>query len=893
MSPVQRLLAVVGLIAIPAGALAGADADRADTAALLTWTSPWRHFIMCRPPKYATPVVDRRGRKYEFVEYWPGWHVAPQHGRIVTPAPPGGWMRPDFDDRDWPRERQPDAGEHEWTPVVALKCLRGRFLVPDPARVKDLTLEMSYIGGIVVYLNGEEVTRRHLPKGALKPDTPGEAYGERAYADASGKLLGALHPHTYSGRRPTKEVLAARYRILRTALPAGRLRPGVNVLAIEVHRSDYHPLAAGWRWTCGGMGGNIAYWSHVGVERLTLAVAPAGSAVAEPGAGPLDVWTEDIHRRVLNRTVPEAGARPPTVRMVGVRNGAFNAQVLVRGRTPLTALKAHSSDLTDTRGGRLAASAVQVRYGVARSLREQAVLLSEGRGWHVPFSFSRAVTAHVPAARTRKERQAAWDVLRLFDHLSDRPPETVPAGEAQSIWLTVNVPRGAAPGVYRGALTINASADGAALKRRVPIRVDVIDWTLPDRRSSSLFVGLHHSPYTVAAHYKIAPWSERHWALETESLKRLGEIGNDLLMLPLTSNAYKETGARESIVPWVRKPDGSYGYDLRTLDRYLDLVVRHMRRPRAVIFVVLVGPTHHRPLAAPTVTVIDDARDTRFDLALPAYDAPEAERLWKPYVEAVAGLMKRKGLGDAMHWGIFYDYAREGDVFKATTLLSRLAPDVGWARSSHNGGRLPKGRGRVSLDLRLRGFRQPFERSGQVVSRMGWRDPAGPVLFPRSASSTRALMPFDSLWAFRTTMECASVYGARGISRIGADCWKPFRFGEWFMPMVHSVLYPGPNGAESSATFEVLREGIQETEARVALERWMSDAATPDPAEGPQPSAVSGEAKRLLDERIMWIGAVPTWPPYTPIGGYHGGWQARSRALFAVAARAAKTERRR
>ena len=36
----------------------------------------------------------------------------------------------------------------------------------DPAQVKSLTLSVSYQGGVVVYFNGEEVARQHLPQGA-------------------------------------------------------------------------------------------------------------------------------------------------------------------------------------------------------------------------------------------------------------------------------------------------------------------------------------------------------------------------------------------------------------------------------------------------------------------------------------------------------------------------------------------------------------------------------------------------------------------------------------------------------------------------------------------------------------------------------------------------------
>ena len=47
----------------------------------------------------------------------------------------------------------------------------GRFLVKEPERVEDLKLSLRYRGGAIVYLNGEEIARQHLPRGNVGPKT--------------------------------------------------------------------------------------------------------------------------------------------------------------------------------------------------------------------------------------------------------------------------------------------------------------------------------------------------------------------------------------------------------------------------------------------------------------------------------------------------------------------------------------------------------------------------------------------------------------------------------------------------------------------------------------------------------------------------------------------------
>jgi len=119
--------------------------------------------------------------------------LAPQ-----TPPPPNDWKGPEFDDGDWVRGTAARACR---TPYLERLCLRGKFEITDPAKVKALTLSVDYHGGAVVYLNGQEVGRAnvpHTPK-ALKvlgdpnsPQSPAEVaeeYPIEAFVGEDGKLI--------------------------------------------------------------------------------------------------------------------------------------------------------------------------------------------------------------------------------------------------------------------------------------------------------------------------------------------------------------------------------------------------------------------------------------------------------------------------------------------------------------------------------------------------------------------------------------------------------------------------------------------------------------------------------------------------------------------------------
>jgi hypothetical protein len=94
-----------------------------------------------------------------------------------------------------------------------------------------------------------------------------------------------------------------------------------------------------------------------------------------------------------------------------------------------------------------------------------------------------------------------------------------------------------------------------------------------------------------------------------------------------------------------------------------------------------------------------------------------------------------------------------------------------------------------------------------------------------------------------------------------------------------AVLSPGPDGLLSTERLEMLREGTQECEARVFIEKALDG--------GKLDAGLAKRAQSLLDGRtrlsrlvhISERGAMLSYPT---------DWQARSDALYAMAAEVAK-----
>ena len=128
---------------------------------ILDTSSFWRVHYTIMPP-----VVMKDGKAVELEPC--SWWV-----RTRSPMPPEDWPKPEFSDAGWARfpgvfHVSPHYGIEAYkSPFMALECMRGRFSVTDPTKVGKLTLSASYQGGIVIYLNGQEVARGHLPAGGF------------------------------------------------------------------------------------------------------------------------------------------------------------------------------------------------------------------------------------------------------------------------------------------------------------------------------------------------------------------------------------------------------------------------------------------------------------------------------------------------------------------------------------------------------------------------------------------------------------------------------------------------------------------------------------------------------------------------------------------------------
>ena len=543
-------------------------------------------------------------------------------------------------------------------------------------------------------------------------------------------------------------------------------------------------------------------------------------------------------------------AAPASISIVGARNGTFCGKVIVLSGEPIGDLKATAGELKQPGGAAIPASAVSARCAT---------------GW----------------GSTQYTWPQGPDILL----------DSLPAGSAATrvpVWVSVKVPKDAQPGVYTGQVTVQAKGLSATA---VAVRLDVRDWALPDPQNYRTWVELMQQPDTLALEYNVPLWSDRHWELIAQSLRLIADTGSRVVYVPLI--AQTNYGNAESMVRWIKKGGGRYEHDFSIVDRYLDVVEKNLGKPKITIFyawetslrrpkgaattVPVKGAegsyewreaTAHNKMVenqskGPIVTVVDPATGKTENVNLPRYESPEAKALWKPVWDGVRQRMAKRGWEKSMMVGSFSDYY---PTKEETAVLNDLSGGAPWAGCAHHvnsvkdGVTLGKvgsadiGYAAVALDMyfALNPAKAPQRYYGWKYSTL-------------HAQYHRFHVFNGPLFNVRYEAERLITGNKRGLAHIGADFWPCVRdkagrrkgnvtdrYPESYwhsLNIMGWMLAPGPDGPVGTARLDIFREGIQECEARIAIETALSDGAL----KSKLGADLANRAQDYLDERMVAI----------------------------------------
>ena len=639
-------------------------------APVLSRQAPWRVWLVIAPR--ITKAADG-----QVMVHRPGSNPPAQQGydagtAHLSETPPADWAGRDYDDGLWGRCADDlfeflggygCAANGLRCPDPALLALRTRFGVSEAARATDVTVTVEYLGGAVVYVNGVEAGRSHLPQGKLDAHTRAADYPIEAYTVQDGQT--PLPVLTLGAKPETKWLprYQARVRTLTVSVPAKALVKGGNVLAIELRRAA----------VCGPMqrGG----WSHLAIRRVK--VSSAG------GAGLISYAQACKGTRVWNaQALEQVTARP--VRRSRIAGGWARGVMGVRGM-PIVGIPA-GNPFDPIRPVRI----LVPRNGVGRG---QAVLADPDGLRRVSASVRDLVApdgALLPARAVRVQFASQGSDIHWCDNLLDKPQDgatTIP------VWLNVQAPKDQAPGWYVSTLSLEANGK----RFDVPLQVFVTGYTVPDAKDLRSLIGVMHSPEATAAAYGVQPWSDEHVKVMARSLEMAGQLGTDVMYVPVLVGGHM--GHKSGLIRWV-KTDKGLRPDFTLFEKYLDLYQKYCAPPKAISLYVwtpqsaremanayegrAVMTVGKNPKAVARVTQWDPRTGASEDVVVPTFLDEGAEAFWKPMLDGVHAIVKKRGWSDrVIMLGLGSDFRPSQ---KTGELLRQWAPYARWDIYSHFSG---------------------------------------------------------------------------------------------------------------------------------------------------------------------------------------------------------------
>ena len=838
-------LSAQGITNVPVTATATGGAGGDAAAVVLDDNSLWRHFVVSRCAFVRT--VDGKLEPWDLTPLdrpsaagvgglWAKTAPKPAASTASSPLPPTNWAGVSLDDGTWPRVRLPlpiIAGEPMPRPqtrlgATAALLVRGKFEIKDPAQVKSCRLSLDYWGGVVVTVNGKEAVRRDVP--GEKPDLLALAadYPEAAFTTPKGD---------FADRPPSRE------RSLRDfEIPAGLLRRGVNVLAIETHTA---PITAACV-KCAKKEDSTLAWAPIGLLHARLSVTPVGAATANlmrPRG--IRVWNCAAYDTlsVFDFGDPYEPLRPVTIQ--AARNSVFSGRLMVSSGQAIKRLKVKVSDLEliaetptgsagaspsqNTSGGngranlpvsrndqpRIPASAVQVRYAVAVVPGELSPDDPSGGQSHLPphrfDGLLDIIPAEIPVS------QAPITPERYYGQPVDR--KGLVGGAVAPLWFTVRVPREAKAGVYQGQIAIEA--EGLPLTN-VPLRVSICDWAMTDTKDFRMRNMAYHDDGCVAAHYKVPLWSDKHLEMVGRSHALMGEAASRHFRVNL-----------ENIVRWIKQPDGSFKHDFTSFDKYLDMIAKSVGKPQPLRIQAWGnrGGVKSRGMPVTVVPLLDPATGKTEQLKSPDPNTDEAAALafWKPVFDGAFQRIKARGWLDATAFGWTSD--KEGPDEALANLAEKLWPEGVWVMVSHEVTAAWKDADSPWVKLRyacgVYAFGYPSVRGYRALLR------DRPVFFCYTYRHNWS--DFSPLTLQRRVGEDIIMSGHDGVGDFGADLFM-YRDGNGNLQKPagpeypsgpgwtqHAMLYPGPDGPVATERFEMFREGVELAEALIFIERAIQE----------------------------------------------------------------------
>lgn len=489
-------------------------------------------------------------------------------------------------------------------------------------------------------------------------------------------------------------------------------------------------------------------------------------------------------RRFGKSQLPDVEPRT-ACRLTAWRGERVSAQLLVWSAQPVERLVCTAGVLTSDEG-RLPESAVRTR-------------------------FVRYVMSDEFACGCCKRKPQDFAAVLTADMLDERPSMALEACTVRPVWITVDVPQDAAPGLYRTPVTVACDGD----EQRLELAVEVTGRTLPAPSEWRYHLDLWQHPAAVARVEGTEMWSDAHFEALRPVMKPLADAGQKVVTATLNKDPWNHQcfDAYEDMIRWTKRADGTWVYDYSLFDRWVGLCAGEGIDRQINCYSML--PWNNE------LNYYDAAADRIVEVrANPG--TPEFEAMWGPFLRDFEAHLDAKGwLGKCC---VAMDERSPETMDAAIGLLRSAAPGLGIAMAdNHASYKRYADLDDVCVQIDCRVADEDLARRR--------RDGLLTTYYVCCSSAFPNTFTFSEPWEAVYMAWFAAACGYDGMLRWSYNSWpadpvRDSRFTAWPAGDTY-LVYPD---ARSSIRFERLREGIQDYEKIRILRGELASDNTPEGA---------------------------------------------------------------
>ena len=375
----------------------------------------------------------------------------------------------------------------------------------------------------------------------------------------------------------------------------------------------------------------------------------------------------------------------------------------------------------------------------------------------------------------------------------------LPAQTVRPIWLSLEIPTGAAPGLYTGDITATTGEDSIALQMKIQVQ----QLTVPAPKDWTYRLDLWQNPWVIAWKNHLQPWSPEHKALLKQHLQLYADAGGKYITTyavhsPWADNSYMIEGG---MIEWIKATNGRWSFDYTIFDTYVELAMQAGIDKAITIYSPIPWGNRFRYLDAATGNYI-------YESWMPG--SQKFVIYWKAFLTDLKKHLQQKGWLSRTYLGINENEMQQ--TLKAIQMIRQH--DANW-RITYAGD------WHQELDTLLNDYsflygKEPYAEQLKKRAARGASSTFYVCCNPAKPNNFVFSPPIEGRWISWYSFAA----GYDGFLRWAYDAWpedpmRDARFGSWPAGDCYMV-YPGGG---SSVRFETMREGIVDFEKLQILKK--------------------------------------------------------------------------